>query len=392
MNRLAMAAAICLLPAAGAASVTVSLTPAEEPDGAMFPYAKAALALTNSGPSGVEAVVLRPSGGGPAVRYALAVPPGQEARREVALPAVWAVQRYRVEALGAGGVAVGEGQAGIDWPAGSVATAAFIDDAYLPWRDLSVGWPVRTRRGAALLLCLFVAAAGGALLVRRGWVRAVLVAVLAGGATALVAVGAGWPAGVDVEAHVLVRYGDGEDEVESFTVLSARRSGWVTLTTEGIPWPVYPDKSAAVADRSVVDPAARTLKVFVAAGRSRVIRPVRRGFRPAPGTGGTVREGADGERIVAARMDHRRALLVTGERCWPVPAGYGDLALTVGAADSRGIWSVLSDPPRWRLDGRLVRMLSYWRQRHQRPEEVYLLQFSETPGEVRMEVLRLGRG
>ena len=70
---------------------------------------------------------------------------------------------------------------------------------------------------------------------RRGWGRPPLVLVLAGAATALVAVGAGWPASVDADAHVLVRYGDGPASVESFTVLTARRSRAVTLTAEGVP-------------------------------------------------------------------------------------------------------------------------------------------------------------
>jgi len=389
MNRVALVVAIWASAAVAAGSVTASLTPAEKPDPAIFPYARATLILFNDGPGEVETVRLRPAGGGPAVRYAMAVPPREEAELEVALPAIWPVQRYRVEAIGAGGTPVGQAQAGVGWPAEVVATGAFIDDAYLPWRDVSAAWPVRTRRDALLVLCVFAAAAGGVLLVRRGWVRSVLMVLLAAGTAVTVALAPDWPGGANAEAHVLALHAGGRTEVQSFTVLSARRSCSMTVKTEGIPWPVYPDKPAAVADRSVVDPAARTLTAPMTAGRTRVIRPARRAFKPAPGTAGSVTTKPAGEMDIRARMDHRRALLVTEDRCWHVPAGYGRMTETFRPDAAATIWSVLSRPKQWDLDRRLVRMLSYWRQRYQEPGHVYLLNFSEAPDEVRLVVLRL---
>ncbi|MHC4716678.1 MAG: hypothetical protein ACYS5V_06895, partial [Planctomycetota bacterium] len=273
MNRLAIIGALLVPGGVALGSVTASLEVAARQDPAVRPYAVATLTLTNHGDVGVEAVALRPTGGGPGVWYAFSVPPGQTARLDVALPAIWHAQRYRVEALDAGEAPAGAADAEVTWPDEMVATGAFINDAYAPWRGLRPGWPVRVRRNAALLLALFVSAAGGVLLVRRRWARAALVAALAGGATALVVALGGWPASVEADAHVLARYGEGPASVESFTVLSARRSGRMTLRAAGVPHPVYPDRSAAVSDDALVDPVARTVTLSVGAGQCRLIRP-----------------------------------------------------------------------------------------------------------------------
>ena len=67
-----------VLAALGAADakITASLEVAAAGDESLFPYSTARLSLTNSAAAAVETVVLRPAGGGPAVRARFAAPPG----------------------------------------------------------------------------------------------------------------------------------------------------------------------------------------------------------------------------------------------------------------------------------------------------------------------------
>ncbi|KKL96030.1 hypothetical protein LCGC14_1848580, partial [marine sediment metagenome] len=257
-----------LVPASAAgADITASLSVPDSADWGRPPYAAAELALSNPGSSAIDAVTIRPTGGGPAVRYSFAGAPGQTGWLRVVLPALWPVQQYRVAALAADGEPAGHALADVSWPADRVATDAFIDDAYTPWRDVRAGWSMRTRAAAVGLLGLVVIAAAGLLWIPAGWGRVLAVVGLAAGATVLLAAAGRRVRPVEISRHTLVRYADRAPVVESFSVLAARRAGPVVLQAGDVPYPVYPDRTAAGRDNSTVDPIARTIELNLQAGQ-----------------------------------------------------------------------------------------------------------------------------
>ena len=163
MRRAAViATAILCVAATGRAKVVASLAAVTGQAPSAGPYRWAELRLDNAAAAQAESVLLRPAGGGPTVRYALAVPPGASGRLKVALPAISPAQEYEVTVLDAGGSAVGRASAAIDWPAELVATEAFIDRAYRPWWQDRAAWSRRTRLEAVLLSGALVVALGGA--------------------------------------------------------------------------------------------------------------------------------------------------------------------------------------------------------------------------------------
>jgi len=365
--------------------LAATLAVAERQDPAARPYATARLSLVNAAGRAVEAVVLRPIGGGPAVRQPFSLAPGQTGQVDLPLPAIWPVQRYELTAEDAAGAVLGVATVGITWPEEHLATAEFIDDGFLAWRDIRVGWPGRFRRNVVLLLVLFVVAAAAALFIRRWWLRAGAVLVLSAGATVLV-ISAGWPEAVQQTQYTLVRYVPAcRPRVESFLVLSARRSSRVSLTTAGrLPYPVYPDRASAGCDESLVEPALRRITLALRSGEVRIVRPGPRPYRPAPGTVGQVRRGPAGGLSIVAEMDHRRALVIFEDRCWSVPAGMGRLEMVARAEEAR---PMAFDPAL--CDRRSWRLLEYWRGRYLRPGRVYLVNFAAAGGNHRLEVLEL---
>ncbi|OPX24231.1 MAG: hypothetical protein B1H04_02515 [Planctomycetales bacterium 4484_123] len=378
--------ALVLLPALSrGAGLTASLEVAERQKAAWRPYATARLSVVNATARPVETVVLRPAGGGPAVRMALSLPPRQAGRLELPLPAIWPVQSYELTAEDAAGEVLGAAVVGITWPEEHLATTEFIDDAYLPWRDVRAAWPGRVRWNAAVLLGLFVVAAAAALFVPGRWARAGTVLVLAAGAAALMAASAGWSDDVLRTQYTLVRYVAGAPpRVESFLVLAARRSSRVSLLAGRVPYPVYPDRASAGRDDSVVEPTDRRITLALRPGEVRIVRPGRRPYRPAPGVAGHVRHHSPGRLGIVADMDHRRALVIFEDRCWPVPAGTGRLEMLAEADQARPVAfnPAFFDRHAWRL-------LEYWRARYLRPGRAYLVNFTAAAGSHRMEVLEL---
>ena len=182
MKRLAGIWLVVLATAVAKADIVATLTVAPEQDVRLAPYATANLRLINQTPEAVETVLLRPGGGGPIIRYALAAAGGQEHTATVALPAISPVQKYEVTAVSPAGEVLGTTWAEITWPAECVATDVFLDDAYALWRDAGAGFAGPTRRNAVLLLAIFVTAAAATLLIRRGpWRLAILGLLIAAG-------------------------------------------------------------------------------------------------------------------------------------------------------------------------------------------------------------------
>jgi len=401
MRRAAViATAILCVAAPGRAKVVASLEAVTGQDPSAGPYRWAELRLDNAAAAQAESVLLRPAGGGPTVRYALAVPPGASGRLKVALPAISPAQEYEVTVLDAGGSVVGRATAAIDWPAELVATEAFIDRAYRPWWQDRAAWSRRTRLEAVLLSGALVVALGGALLVRRGSVRLVIVVAMAAAAVALVPHVPHWPEAAEAARYRLVRFDPGgRQEEEWFTVVSARRSARVVLTAAAgaAPYPVYADRADAAGDDCRVDPIAGTISLPLGPGTVRVIRPAvgraaGRGAEPAGKITGTARPAGDAL-TVEAQAPHQRALLIRDDSCWQVASGFGWLRMSAAPAAARPIWSVMSSPEQWRLGRKDARLLDYWRSKYQGAGKTYLVNFpSADADEVELIVGELGQG
>jgi len=390
-----MAAWVLLAAPAAGGELSVRLEVAPTGDGAEAPYARAVLHVGNAGAAGIERVRLRPSAGGPAVEQALTVPPGQEAAADVPLPAISPVQRYEVTALSAAGEAVGTAGAEITWPADRVAADAFLDDSYDVWRDAGAGWPARTRRTAVLVVALFVLAAAGLLFIRRAPVRLGAVVVLAAGAAGLIGRVVLPAAGAALRAHRyrLVRFdGAGGVRGDSFAVLSARRTTTVRRRTATLPYPVYPDRQAAADDGAVVIPAERAIRLTLRPGRVRIIRPAwwEHPRATAVPRRGRARRGPDGLTVETDGFT-RRALLIADDRVWPLAPLAGRARFTVPTDRAELIWAFLAGPGGRDWDDRSRRLLDYWRVRHQRAGEVYLIEPAGAGVEdvTSMQVVRL---
>jgi len=392
-----VALGVVALASPSAAEITASLTPAEAQDANLRPYRQADLLLANTGPSAVDAVVLRPAGGGPAVRYALAVPAGSDGRLTVALPAIWPTQEYTVNALDTAGAEVATASASISWADADVATGAFIDDAYRLWGDARATWPSRTRAEAVGLLAILVAASAGALFARSAGGRVAVIVAAACLVGLLIAHVPAWPGPVDAADHYLYRSASGQaGEVESFTVLSARSDSVWRRVTASMPYPVYADRAAADADDAEVSPADRSIRLTLRARQVRIIRPApASAARPLIGAiVGNVRgDPADAATIridFPPRWPWSGSFIVYHDAVWAVGAGRGRLARTLRADRADSIGHLLSEPNRWGLDRPAARLLDYWRTKHQRPGQVYLVRFWPGGGS-HLGVLQLAR-
>lgn len=403
-------AALVWAATAVGADLTASLRVADRQDSGVFPYRTAALSIDNPASEAIETILLRPCGGGPAVRYPLAVPPGGKGRTSVALPAFAPVQDYEVTALDGTGQLIGRASAALTWPAELVTADAFVDDAYAQWRGERASWPQRSRRDALLLLAGFAAVAAAALFVRSRFARAGVVCLAAVAAAALAGayVLDGSGAVHATQYHLVLHPSGGPARVESFTVLSARRTTRNSWRTSSLPHPVYPDRAAAARDEAgevsrrglwgagvLVDPPDKRITLTLRPGVVRIIRPASRKIRLSPAaSSGTVRwDSSNGKHmIVEADFLHQRAVLARNDSVWPVPPGFGRLRLSVPADESQSIWGLTTRPQVWKLDGREARLFAYWRDKHRRADKTYLVNFGASidgGSGRRMDVLEL---
>jgi len=390
--RLGFISALALAWAAAAqAEPTASLRVAERQVPSEQPYRRAELSLTNLAARAVETVLLRPLGGGPAVRHRFAVPPGVKGTTSVALPALSPVQNYALAALDADDRVLARETVEITWPADLVSDDAFITDAYRAWLNERPAWAWEDRRNGLLILAGLAVAAGAALLIRHPLLRAGAVLLLAGAFAFVLAVSIlDSGAGFHVRRYRLVRYGpEGNAQIESFAVLSALRTGRCALRAERVPYPVYPDRVAAANDDSEVSPADRTIRLALRAGQARIVRPGPGKLAlPAAAFSGTV-HGRDDRFVVDANFPHPRALVVRNNSVWPLEPGFAPLRAELASKQARLIWGAPLKSAAWKPNAGQARLFAYWRDKHQQAGRTYLVNFP-SDREVRgIDVLEL---
>ena len=383
-----------LLWAAAGTGLTASLTVADRQSESDFPYRAATLVVENSASRAIEAVLLRPRGGGPGLRYRLAVPPGGKGNLSVALPALAPVQDYEVLALDAGGRDLGRSLAAITWPAELVTDDAFVDEAHAGWRGGIASWAPRPRRNALLLLVGMAAGAAAGLFVPGLLARTALVLLAAAAGT----VGAGLYLVRGFDAVQAGRYQirhyppDGSALIESFTALSARRTTAHSRQMSGLPYPVYPDRAAAIGDDTVIEPAKRTITLTLRPGAPRIICPgSKKTASPSVRPRGTVRRQG-GHLVVEADLMRQRAILVHTDSVWPAEPGFGGLRAGCPPETAESIWSVSTSRERWNLNSREARLFGYWRDKHRQADRTYLITFAggmETDSGCRIDALEL---
>lgn len=394
MKKLAiiLTASLLAAPASGEPPVAAALKVAEGQDQALAPYRLAELSLTSNAPVAAETVLLRPVGGGPVVRCALAVAPGQTATREVALPAVWPTQMYKVTALDTAEKVLGFTVAEITWPGDLAATDHFIDDAFRCFTDAPAGWPARTRRKGVLLLAIFAVAAAAVLFIRPPWLRTAVVVVVAGAAVAAALHVPGWPGAVEsADYHLQIHPHEGPVKLDSFAVLAARRTSAVWRQAHRIPYPVYPDRQAALEEPPEVTPEDCAIRLTVRRGQVRILRPAKDRplatevtfidsslrdvggvlhVRPVPGFGET--------------------FLVRDDTAWALGASAAGKAAAVRPEQAKPVWEVLSRAQEHQLAAEPLRLFRYWRRKgYQRAGTFYQLAFSQAGRQFVLVVIEM---
>ncbi|MBN1942695.1 MAG: hypothetical protein JW849_05305 [Phycisphaerae bacterium] len=140
-----------------------------------FPYRDARLTVENATAHPIAAVRLRWCGGGPAVQFPLAIPPGGRGERAVFLPALSVSQTYDIELLPADEFTaqpVARMCADIQWPAKLLTKDAFLDPTIWETSDVSSPpWSGAVKTSALFVGTLVVLVLGAVLLFRRGVVR-----------------------------------------------------------------------------------------------------------------------------------------------------------------------------------------------------------------------------
>lgn len=382
----AISLAIVWMSAGADGGITATLKAVEGEDPAAPAYRKAELTLANAAPRPVEAVLLRPAGGGPAVRCRFAVPPGQTSRTVVTLPPI--SLDYTVAALDASGEVLARSPATIDRAGEWVATDAFVDATYSQWLHETNPWPRRARLNAILLLACTAAAAAGAVFIPNRFARAAAVGVVAlAGVLAAQHFLKQPEDALRVREYYLVRHAPaGPAEVESFTVLAGRRTDRITRRAAAVPYPVYADGPQLSASDAEVDPAARTITLTLRPGAAQILRPgSRKASLPAEPFHGTVSRVADEATsedyrlIVQANFPHQRALVVRRQSFWPVRPGLGRLRASLASGEAQPRLSVTLSPARWKLSPEEARLFAHWWERYRPTEKTYLVNFAGLP-------------
>ncbi len=356
------------------AEITASLEVSSRQDVPGGPYRRAELTVANSSALVVETVLLKPAGVGLTVRYDLAVPPGAVGKQTVFLPAISPTQEYTLTALDASGGVVGQASASITWSAELVTADAFIDDAFRPWTDEPARWSAKRRWHYLLVLALFVTAAAATLLIRRPLLRVGAVVAIAGATTAML-VFIYIPTGAVVRVHrynLRLHDGAGGFESDSFSVLSARRTTEWSRKVSPLPYPVWPDRAAGAGDEVVVDPAAGTIRLTLRPGLVRIIRP---DWPERPDVieplRGYVRRETDGL-VIEHHWIREDALLIHDDSVWLFDSdALAEAMVRNDRAQSYGAF--LAGKGGRELHSQPLRLLTYWRNRHQRAGNYYLV-------------------
>jgi hypothetical protein len=299
---------------------------------------------------------------------------------------------YKVTALDTGGKVLGFTVAEITWPGDLAATDHFIDDAFRCFADAPAGWPGRTRRNGVLLLAIFAVAAAAALFIRPPWLRTAAVVVAAGAAAAAALHVPGWPSAIDsADYHLQIHPQEGPVKLESFTVLAARRTSAVRHRAHRIPYPVYPDRRAALEEPPEVTPEDRAIRLTVRCGQVRILRPARdrREVSEVTPIDSTVRD-AGGVLHVGRLPGFGRTFLVRDDTAWALGASAAGKRAALSPEQAKPVWEVLSRAQEGQLAAEHLRLFRYWRRKgYQRAGTFCQLAFSQAGRQFVLVVIEM---
>ena len=255
-----LAVLLCLAAVAGAEEPFASLAPVEDQDAALLPYRLVTAAVTNPAAQTGRALEVAPDAGGPAVLVPAWLPPSEEVRVSVPLPALSVRQACRVRVLAAAETdaeVLAETQADVEWDEAMLTIGDFIRPrAYGGLELVPPAWPRWVRPAASGIALLAAAAMAGLLLPERFGLRVALLLALAAAGTVFMA------AMLSRARTVAVTEADG------LVVVSGRRST-VWRHAGGDLAPLYVSESLMRSDRAVLIPD-RQLRVPLTAGEVRV--------------------------------------------------------------------------------------------------------------------------
>ncbi len=389
-----MSALLCLLGGVAGGAVRATLEVADRQEDALGDYRLAKLTVTNSADSAVAAVELRASGGGPTVRYPMTVAPGSTGEQDVALPAMSPVQEYVIVAIGPEGNELGRTSAAITWPEELLAADAFVDDAFKAWADDIARWPESVRRRYLLMAALFATVAAACLLIPWPALRGAAVVGWVGVSLLLGVVFAGDSAATLQRHRYSLRLHDGRGGLssDSFTVLRASRTMVRSVRAWPVPHPVYPNRSAAGADDSIVTPAQWTVQLTLRPGQVRVVRPAG-GDRISEVT--TPKRGAaraDAGDIVVTEPGYIRegTLIIAGNSVWRCDRTIAEGPTRLARDQGQSYAAFGSGPHGRAMTIHHRRLLGYWRRKYLRAGGIYLLAPAEVgEGRTQLDVVEL---
>lgn len=392
MRRFIIILAVVFLAAGfAAAEITASLEVVVGQDVSAGPYRQARLAVTNPAGTEVETVLLKPAGVGLTVCYDMTVPPGVTGRRIVFLPAISPSQEYSLAACDASGAAVARTSASITWPAELVTADVFIDDAFRAWTDEPARWPAKGRWNYLLILAMFVTAAVAALLIPGPVLRVAAVVVISAAAVALI-VFVAIPAGSEaVQVHryeLFLHDGFGGFDLDSFAVVSARRTTAWSYKAAALPYPVYPDHNAAVGDDTVAAPASSSIRLTLRPGQVRIVRPGSSRLKPVRLWRGTLRWADNGFAIQTGYI-REGMMLIRNDSIWLAGSAPAGPKASIRIDQAESYWAFMSGPGGRKMDRHTRRLLDYWRNKHQRGGKVYLMELHSSPAGTGINVVQL---
>jgi len=358
---------------------------AEAPEG----YRRAVLIVEHRLPAPVTAAALRAAEGGPWLLTRLTAPPGGPTRRAVRLPATSTDQTFTVrlftEEVGKGAelpAPAAETSASIRWPVDTTDVAAWVDPtAQEIFGSAPAGWPVELRQQILIGLAGVVVLTGFALLAHRPAIRAATAAAIAVGAAAgvvwmLRAVG---PKTESVRSlHLIRREAASRTRLETFTILTARRTGRMTVRLDAPARCLYADGAHMAADRAVIRRSASSLlsgTVLTTPMRSGEVRLLAAGG-PAPAEMARPKVRLTAEDEYWALWSDRSippSVLVVGPRVVRVGAMARRTVRRAPRSTSESIHALYGSAERFGLDADSLRLLRYWDASHRKADRTYLV-------------------
>ena len=245
--------------------VTATLAPVPTSATENF-FQPATLTLNNATTHTIRAVLLKPTGGGPAIYWPCVVPANTQQIIKIPLPPFSASQPYAVYLLAEDSphaAPLAAVDATIDWPI-ELVRREFLQANYEPAR-----WPDDVKRNTALLLAMGLLAMASTLLIRKpAWRTAAALAVASGATVVIVVVLYSQPNVHEQRLPAGRVPGAGGETI----AVSALRS---TLWSADRPLvPAYQTMAEFRADESIVHPG-RAITTPLRAGQTRLFTPAK---------------------------------------------------------------------------------------------------------------------